>query len=337
MNNKHYMEKLNESLKMVESDSTEFKSQLKTTFREMARDILKDELGDNEEFDIDKFLDSDDEISGLEDFDMGDEVELDLDEPLEESGHKKLVKKMSDGNVDVKVYKEDGEYCVKVFKDGEYHEDADYYTDDKDDAMDTAKDMLRSNLEEDSPELGISGDEKKIGDAEKDLLTDIDEIESEESDADLDDMDVSDDEMLDMEVSGDETGDDDEAVEDRVDDLESAYEELENRFKELEQELHDEDEGEELEESTELHKAPEPVKKEPGSTMKKSPSLSEPRVKLDGEPVENKGSDVKGDYKRETAPSYKTVNKTGNQKKSAKDALKSEKPKETEAEVKKGQ
>lgn len=50
-----------------------------------------------------------------------------------------------DQRVTVKVYKDSGtqEYIARVFARGECLRDADYYTDNKDDAIGTARDMLK--------------------------------------------------------------------------------------------------------------------------------------------------------------------------------------------------
>ena len=46
-------------------------------------------------------------------------------------------------NVELKLFKEDDEYRVAWYTDGVYSERNTYYTDDYDDAIETAKDMLR--------------------------------------------------------------------------------------------------------------------------------------------------------------------------------------------------
>ena len=62
---------------------------------------------------------------------------------------KKLIGTYDNGNHTAKVYHLSGEhnegdpYHVKLFKDGKHHEPADYFTNDKDDAHSTAKDMVR--------------------------------------------------------------------------------------------------------------------------------------------------------------------------------------------------
>ena len=40
--------------------------------------------------------------------------------------------------------KEDNEYTVKFYKNGEYQSEADYFTDDKDDAFGTAEEQLKT-------------------------------------------------------------------------------------------------------------------------------------------------------------------------------------------------
>lgn len=60
----------------------------------------------------------------------------------------KLVTTQANGKKTAKIYKdtETGEFCVKFYVDGKYQKDADYFTDDKDDALGTAKaEIKRSN------------------------------------------------------------------------------------------------------------------------------------------------------------------------------------------------
>ena len=72
---------------------------------------------------------------------------------------KKLIGTYDNGNHTAKVYHLSGEhnegdpYHVKLFKDGKHHEPADYFTDDKDDAHSTAKDMVRRGARNESVEL----------------------------------------------------------------------------------------------------------------------------------------------------------------------------------------
>ena len=72
---------------------------------------------------------------------------------------KKLIGTYDNGNHTAKVYHLSGEhnegdpYHVKLFKDGKHHEPADYFTDDKDDAHSTAKDMVRRGTRNESVEL----------------------------------------------------------------------------------------------------------------------------------------------------------------------------------------
>jgi hypothetical protein len=50
------------------------------------------------------------------------------------------------GNMSVKVYRdiEWNEYRVKIYRDNMHEESADYHTDDKEDALDTAKSILQT-------------------------------------------------------------------------------------------------------------------------------------------------------------------------------------------------
>ena len=72
---------------------------------------------------------------------------------------KKLIGTYDNGNHTAKVYHLSGEhnegdpYHVKLFKDGKHHEPADYFTNDKDDAHSTAKDMVRRGSRNESAEL----------------------------------------------------------------------------------------------------------------------------------------------------------------------------------------
>ena len=72
---------------------------------------------------------------------------------------KKLIGTYDNGNHTAKVYHLSGEhdegdpYHVKLFKDGKHHEPADYFTNDKDDAHSTAKDMVRRGTRNESVEL----------------------------------------------------------------------------------------------------------------------------------------------------------------------------------------
>lgn len=45
--------------------------------------------------------------------------------------------------ITTKIKKEDDEYIVQLFINGKYQKDADYFTDDKDDAKQTAKAMIK--------------------------------------------------------------------------------------------------------------------------------------------------------------------------------------------------
>ena len=85
---------------------------------------------------------------------------------------KKLIGTYDNGNHTAKVYHLSGEhnegdpYHVKLFKDGKHHEPADYFTDDKDDAHSTAKDMVkRGTQRNESTELDETscGTKKKWG------------------------------------------------------------------------------------------------------------------------------------------------------------------------------
>ena len=72
---------------------------------------------------------------------------------------KKLIGTYDNGNHTAKVYHLSGEhdegdpYHVKLFKDGKHYEPADYFTNDKDDAHSTAKDMVRRGTRNESVEL----------------------------------------------------------------------------------------------------------------------------------------------------------------------------------------
>ena len=72
---------------------------------------------------------------------------------------KKLIGTYDNGDHTAKVYHLSGEhnegdpYHVKLFKDGKHHEPADYFTNDKDDAHSTAKDMVRRGSRNESAEL----------------------------------------------------------------------------------------------------------------------------------------------------------------------------------------
>ena len=72
---------------------------------------------------------------------------------------KKLIGTYDNGDHTAKVYHLSGEhnegdpYHVKLFKDGKHHEPADYFTDDKDDAHSTAKDMVKRGTRNESVEL----------------------------------------------------------------------------------------------------------------------------------------------------------------------------------------
>jgi len=57
----------------------------------------------------------------------------------------KLRATMSDGNRQAKIYKKGDEYVVKHYEDGKYKPDADYFTDDKEDAHGTASYFLRKD------------------------------------------------------------------------------------------------------------------------------------------------------------------------------------------------
>lgn len=66
--------------------------------------------------------------------------------PLEEAAGEKLVKTIS-GEVgrSVKVYfnRDNDEYVAKLFVNGKHYEPADYFTDDRDDAIETATHMAK--------------------------------------------------------------------------------------------------------------------------------------------------------------------------------------------------
>ena len=85
---------------------------------------------------------------------------------------KKLIGTYDNGDHTAKVYHLSGEhdegdpYHVKLFKDGKHHEPADYFTNDKDDAHSTAKDMVkRGTQRNESAELDETscGTKKKWG------------------------------------------------------------------------------------------------------------------------------------------------------------------------------
>ena len=92
---------------------------------------------------------------------------------------KKLIGTYDNGNHTAKVYHLSGEhdegdpYHVKLFKDGKHYEPADYFTNDKDDAHSTAKDMVRRGARNESVELDETscGTKKKWG-AIKDSMKD---------------------------------------------------------------------------------------------------------------------------------------------------------------------
>jgi hypothetical protein len=67
-----------------------------------------------------------------------------LDNKLEEDGHRRLVMKDDNGAKSYKIYKDVdwGEYVVKFFVNGRHLPDADYHTDDKNDAVGTAQIFL---------------------------------------------------------------------------------------------------------------------------------------------------------------------------------------------------
>ena len=72
---------------------------------------------------------------------------------------KKLIGTYDNGDHTAKVYHLSGKhnegdpYHVKLFKDGKHHEPADYFTNDKDDAHSTAKDMVRRGARNESVKL----------------------------------------------------------------------------------------------------------------------------------------------------------------------------------------
>lgn len=72
---------------------------------------------------------------------------------------KKLIGTYDNGDHTAKVYHLSGEhnegdpYHVKLFKDGKHYEPADYFTNDKDDAHSTAKDMVKRGTRNESAEL----------------------------------------------------------------------------------------------------------------------------------------------------------------------------------------
>ena len=84
---------------------------------------------------------------------------------------KKLIGTYDNGDHTAKVYHLSGEhnegdpYHVKLFKDGKHHEPADYFTNDKDDAHSTAKDMVRCGSRNESVKLDETscGTKKKWG------------------------------------------------------------------------------------------------------------------------------------------------------------------------------
>ena len=84
---------------------------------------------------------------------------------------KKLIGTYDNGNHTAKVYHLSGEhdegdpYHVKLFKDGKHYEPADYFTNDKDDAHSTAKDMVRRGARNESVKLDETscGTKKKWG------------------------------------------------------------------------------------------------------------------------------------------------------------------------------
>lgn len=71
-------------------------------------------------------------------------IEIPLDEDTLSEANR-LVHKAAEGNQEVKVYydSEYGEYIVKLFRDGKHYEPADYYSDDKEDAIATSGKMLK--------------------------------------------------------------------------------------------------------------------------------------------------------------------------------------------------
>jgi len=59
------------------------------------------------------------------------------------SRNSNIIKSWKKGPVELKLEDIDGEYRVSWFNNGVYSEAKSYYTDDMDDAVDTANDMLR--------------------------------------------------------------------------------------------------------------------------------------------------------------------------------------------------
>lgn len=83
---------------------------------------------------------------GSDDDDPEGEGEEEGKKPLSESAKAgKLVHSEKSGGNEVKVYwsSADNEYVAKLFKNGKHYEPADYFTDDKNDAMGTAKKMAK--------------------------------------------------------------------------------------------------------------------------------------------------------------------------------------------------
>ena len=46
-------------------------------------------------------------------------------------------------SVRTRIKNHDGEFCVELYVNGQHIENADYFTDDQQDALETAKDMLK--------------------------------------------------------------------------------------------------------------------------------------------------------------------------------------------------
>lgn len=78
----------------------------------------------------------------LDDYLKGSTLSMtDDEEEVDESSSRRLISKFEKGNRAVKIYKDTewGEFIVQFYEDGEYNQEADYHTDDKEDAVGTAK------------------------------------------------------------------------------------------------------------------------------------------------------------------------------------------------------
>lgn len=92
--------------------------------------------------------DEEDDVVSEEEEEDGEETDGDEDgddEELEEAAAGRLIHTETQGSTEAKVYWNSslGEYTVRLFKNGRLDEKADYFTDDKNDAKQTAKRMAR--------------------------------------------------------------------------------------------------------------------------------------------------------------------------------------------------